>query len=121
MPMWCLSANPAITGWRQRLGVAALNRFAERLHHGGKLKQQFIDTVTNSSIDDLYRAGKELCAPNGKPQSAGGGSFVPIGVDFGLPLVFEARFGRQNIIPIWMTNGGSTVMSIVQVSIASRA
>jgi hypothetical protein len=37
--VWCLRANPAITGWRQRLGVAVLNRFAERLHHGGKLKQ----------------------------------------------------------------------------------
>jgi hypothetical protein len=70
--MWCLRANPAIIGWRQRLGVAALNRFAERLHHGGKLKQQLIDTVTNSSIDDLNLAGKELCAPSGKPPSAGG-------------------------------------------------
>jgi len=39
LPVWCLRANPAITGWRQRLGVAVLNRFAERLHHGGKLKQ----------------------------------------------------------------------------------
>jgi D-glycero-alpha-D-manno-heptose-7-phosphate kinase len=77
--------------------------------------------VTNSSIDALYLAGKELCAPNGKPLSAGGRSSVPIVVDFGLPLVFEARFGRQNVIPISMTNGGSTVMSIVQVRIASRA
>ena len=84
MPMWCLRANPAIIGWRQRLGVAALNRFAERLHHGGKQNQQLIDTVTNSSIDDLYRAGKELCAPSGNPLSAGGGSFVPIGVEPGL-------------------------------------
>jgi D-glycero-alpha-D-manno-heptose-7-phosphate kinase len=121
MPIWCLRANPAITDWRQRLGVAVLIRFAELLHHSGKLKQQLIDTVTNSSIDDLYLAGKELCAPNGKPLSADGGSSVPIVVDFGLPLVFEARFGRQNVIPISMTNGGSTVMSIVQVRIASRA
>lgn len=112
MPMWCLRANPAITGWRQRLGVAVLNRFAERLHHGGKLKQ-LIDTVTNSSIDDLYRAGKELCAPSGKPLSVGGGGSVPIIVDFGLPLVIEARFGRQNIIPISMTNGGATVSCMV--------
>ena len=109
MSMWRLRANPAITGWRQRLGVAALNRFAELLQHGGKRKQQLIDTVMHSSIDDLYLAGKELCAPNGKPLSAGGGSSVPIVVDFGLSLVFEARFGRQNIIPIPMTNGGLTV------------
>ena len=80
MAMWCLRANPAITGWRQRLGVAALNRFAELRHYGGKLKQPLIETVTKSSIDDLYLAGKELCAPSGNPLSAGGGSFVPIGV-----------------------------------------
>ena len=92
--------------------MAALNRLAELLHHDGKLKQQLIDTVTNSSIDDLYLAGKELCAPSGKPLGAGGGSSVPIVVDFGLPLVFEARFGRQNVIPIPMTYGGLTVFCI---------
>ena len=89
MAMWCLRANPAITGWRQRLGVAALNRFAELRHYGGKLKQPLIETVTNSSIDDLYLAGKELCAPSGNPLSAGGGSFVPIGVAPG--LVWSSR------------------------------
>jgi galactokinase/mevalonate kinase-like predicted kinase len=119
--MWCLRANPAITGWRQLLGVAALNRFAELPHHGGKLKQRLIDTVTNLSIDDLCLADKELCAPSGKPPSVGGDGSLPIVVDFGLPLVFEARFGRQNIIPISMPNGGSSAMSIVQVSIVSRA
>lgn len=121
MPMWYLRANPAITGWRQRLGVAVLSRFAELLHHGGKLKQQLIDTVTNSSIDDLYRAGKELCDPSGKPLSAGGDGSVPIVVDPGLSLVFEARFGRQNIIPIPMTNGGLTVSCIASVACSHLA
>jgi D-glycero-alpha-D-manno-heptose-7-phosphate kinase len=101
--------------------VAALIRFAELLHHGGKLKQQLIDTVTNSSIDDLYLAGKELCAPCGRPQSAGGDGSVPIVVDFGLPLVFKARFGHQNIIPISMTDGGLTVSCIASVACSRLA
>lgn len=69
--------------------------------------------MTNSSIDDHYLAGKELRAPSGKLQSAGRGGSVPVVVDCGLPLVFEARFGRQNIIPISMTNGGATVSCMV--------
>ncbi|MCA3449378.1 MAG: galactokinase [Rhodobacter sp.] len=93
--------------------LAALNRFAELLDHGWKLKRQLSDTVTTSAIDDLYMAGKELGARGGKLLGAGGGGFVLFVVDPDLHPAFETRFGLQNIIPISMTNGGSTVMSIV--------
>jgi len=69
--------------------LAALNRFAELLDQGWKLKRQL-----------------------GKLLGAGGGGFVLFVVDPSLHPAFEARFGRQNIIPISMTNGGSTVASI---------
>lgn len=89
--------------------LAALGRFAELLDHGWKLKQQLSAAVTTSAIDDLYKAGKELGAKGGKLLGAGGGGFVLFMVDLDLHPAFEERFGRQNIIPISMTNGGSTV------------
>lgn len=93
--------------------LAALNHFAELLDHGWKLKRQLSDTVTNSVIDDLYMAGKELGARGGKLLGAGGGGFVLFVVDPDLHPAFETRFGRQNIIPISMTNGGATVSCMV--------
>lgn len=92
--------------------LAALNRFAELLDHGWKLKRQLSDTVTSSAIDDLYVAGKELGALGGKLLGAGGGGFVLFLVDPALHPAFAQRFGKQNITPISMTNGGSTVVSI---------
>jgi len=89
--------------------LAALGRFAELLDHGWKLKQQLSTSVTTSAIDDLYKAGKELGAKGGKLLGAGGGGFVLFLVDPDLHPAFEERFGKQNIIPISMTNGGSTV------------
>ena len=77
--------------------------------------------MTNSSIDDLCLADKERCAPSGKPLSASGGGSVPIAGELGLPLVFETRFGRQNIIPIPMTNGGLTVSCIASVACSRLA
>lgn len=68
--------------------------------------------MTTAAIDDLYLAGKELGALGGKLLGAGGGGFMLFLVDPDLHPAFEARFGHQNIIPISMTNGGSTVVSI---------
>ena len=77
--------------------------------------------MTNSSIDDLCLADKERSAPSGKPLSASGGGSVPIAGGLGLPLVCETRFGRQNIIPIPMTNGGLTVSCIASVACSRLA
>ena len=89
--------------------LAALGRFAELMDHGWKLKQQLSTAVTTSAIDDLYLEGKHLGAKGGKLLGAGGGGFVLFMVDPDLHPAFEERFGKQNIIPISMTNGGSTV------------
>ena len=72
-------------------------------------EQQLSTAVTTSAIDDLYKAGKELGAKGGKLLGAGGGGFVLFMVDPDLHPAFEERFGKENIIPISMTNGGSTV------------
>ncbi|MCG5236662.1 galactokinase [Xanthobacter oligotrophicus] len=88
---------------------AAIVRFAELLDHGWKLKRQLGETVSNSAIDELYLAGKALGAWGGKLLGAGGGGFVLFLADAGLHSLFAERFGKPNIIPVAMTNGGSTV------------
>lgn len=93
--------------------LAVLNRFAELMDHGWQLKRQLSNTVSNSAIDDLYVAGKELGALGGKLLGAGSGGFMLFVVDPALHPAFEARFGKENIIPISMTNGGSTVSKII--------
>lgn len=88
---------------------AALTRFSDLLDHGWRLKRQLGETVTNSDIDNVYLAGKELGAWGGKLLGAGGGGFVLFLADPDIHPLFEERFGKQNVIPISMTNGGSTV------------
>lgn len=88
---------------------AAIKRFAELMDHGWKLKRQLSSAVSSSAIDELYIAGKDLGALGGKLLGAGGGGFVLFVVDPALHPKFKARFGKENVIPIAMTNGGSTV------------
>ncbi|MBB3773713.1 D-glycero-alpha-D-manno-heptose-7-phosphate kinase [Angulomicrobium tetraedrale] len=88
-------------------------RFAELLDHGWKLKRQLGSSVSNSAIDDLYVQGKELGAWGGKLLGAGGGGFVLFLVDPNLRPLFSDRFGDGNVIPVSLTNGGSTVSNIL--------
>lgn len=89
--------------------LAALFRFAELLDHGWRLKQQLSTVVTTSAIDDLYVTGKHLGAPGGKLLGARDVGYVLFMVDPDLHPAFQEKFGKQNIIPISMTKGGSTV------------
>lgn len=93
--------------------LAALIRFAELMDHGWQLKRKLSDAVSNSAIDCLYIAGKELGALGGKLLGAGGGGFVLFVVDPALHPAFEARFGKENIIPISMNNSGSNVLKVI--------
>jgi D-glycero-alpha-D-manno-heptose-7-phosphate kinase len=88
---------------------ATLIQFAELLDHGWQLKRQLSSAVTNSAIDDLYLKGKELGAWGGKLLGAGGGGFVLFLADPALQPTFVSHFGKGNVIPISLTNGGSTV------------
>jgi D-glycero-alpha-D-manno-heptose-7-phosphate kinase len=88
---------------------AIMRRFSDLLDHGWQLKRQLSDTVSTSAIEALYLAGKELGAWGGKLLGAGGGGFVLFLADPDLHPLFEERFGKQNVIPITMTNGGSSV------------
>jgi D-glycero-alpha-D-manno-heptose-7-phosphate kinase len=88
---------------------AIMRRFSDLLDHGWQLKKQLSDSVSTSVIEELYIAGKELGAWGGKLLGAGGGGFVLFLADPEIHPLFEQRFGKQNVIPISMTNGGSSV------------
>ena len=92
--------------------LAALKRFADLLDHGWKLKRQLGATVSNSSIDEIYMAGRELGAWGGKLLGAGGGGFVLFMADPSLQPLFSKRFGAGNVIPVSMVTGGSVVLQV---------
>lgn len=91
---------------------AIMRRFSDLLDHGWQLKKKLSNTVSTSAIESLYLAGKELGAWGGKLLGAGGGGFVLFLADPGIHPLFEERFGKQNVIPISMTNGGSKVIQM---------
>ena len=93
--------------------AAAIVRFAELLDHGWRLKQQLGSGVSNSSIDELYLAGKELGASGGKLLGAGGGGFVLFIAPKLLHPLFADRFGAHNVVAISMTASGSSVQRLV--------
>lgn len=93
--------------------VAAIVRFGELLNHGWELKRQLGSAVSNSAIDEIYRAGQEMGAWGGKLLGAGGGGFVLFMADPALHPLFVERFGDENVIPISMNSGGSTVTKIL--------
>ena len=92
---------------------AAIVRFAELLDHGWKLKRMLGTAVSNTTIDKLYLHGKELGAWGGKLLGAGGGGFVLFLADPEVHGVFIERFGAERVIPVSLTNGGSTVSNIL--------
>ena len=91
---------------------AALMRFADLLDQSWKLKRQLGTTVSNSSIDEIYMAGKELGAWGGKLLGAGGGGVVLFMADPSLHPQFSERIGADNVIPASMTTGGSIVLNV---------
>lgn len=91
---------------------AIMRRFSDLLDHGWQLKKKLSNTVSTSAIESLYLAGKELGAWGGKLLGAGGGGFVLFLADPDIHPLFEERFGKQNVIPISMTNGGSKVIQM---------
>lgn len=92
--------------------LATVIRFAELLDHGWQLKRCLGSSVSNSAIDELYLHGKELGAWGGKLLGAGGGGFVLFLANRELHPTFSERFGSGSVIPVSLTNGGSTVTKI---------
>lgn len=91
----------------------ALIRFCEVLDHGWQLKKRLSGSVSTAAIDNLYSRGKELGAWGGKLLGAGGGGFVLFFADRELLPLFQKTFGSDHVVPISLTDGGSTVLEVI--------
>jgi len=54
----------------------ALDDFGALLHQGWELKKQLASKITNSRIDEIYKAARRAGAVGGKITGAGGGGFL---------------------------------------------
>ncbi len=88
--------------------AASIAAFGALLDRSWALKRQ-LGSISNAGIDDLYLKGMELGAWGGKLLGAGGGGFVLFLADPALHLSFATHFGEDRVLPVKMTNGGSTV------------
>jgi D-glycero-alpha-D-manno-heptose-7-phosphate kinase len=61
---------------RECLCGGALDEFGHLLHRGWELKKRLASKITNSEIDDIYRAARRAGAIGGKITGAGGGGFL---------------------------------------------
>ncbi len=61
---------------RECLYGNALEDFGKILHENWILKQRLASQITNSQIDDIYKAGLDAGASGGKLLGAGGGGFM---------------------------------------------
>ncbi|RTL96603.1 galactokinase [Ancylobacter aquaticus] len=89
--------------------TASVARFADLLDEGWRLKRKLGEGVTNPAIDDLYLEGKGLGAQGGKLLGAGGAGFMLFIAEPARHDAFREHFGTGNVIPISMTDAGSTV------------
>lgn len=67
-------------GYNQLAGNEPISRFGETLHKSWMLKRTLDDSISNSTVDQLYDEGISAGAIGGKLLGAGGGdscSFVP--------------------------------------------
>ena len=89
--------------------TTSIARFGHLLDEGWRLKRNLGEGVTSPTIDGLYRRGKELGAHGGKLLGAGGAGFILFIVEPDRHPLFVEHFGAGNVIPISLTDGGSTV------------
>ncbi|TCK28358.1 D-glycero-alpha-D-manno-heptose-7-phosphate kinase [Ancylobacter aquaticus] len=88
---------------------ASVARFADLLDEGWRLKRKLGEGVTNPAIDLLYQQGKALGAKGAKLLGAGGDGFMLFIAEPALHGAFVDHFGAGNVIPIALTDAGSTV------------
>lgn len=87
----------------------ALVQFGDLLDHGWRLKRDLGNSVSTSTIDDIYIKGKALGAWGGKLLGAGGGGFVLFMAAQDTHALYADAFGAANVIGISLTNTGSNV------------
>lgn len=95
---------------RSLLISESFNEFGELLHRGWCLKKQLASNVSNSEIDDIYRAARKAGAIGGKISGAGGGGFLLLYCPAAKRDNVRASMGRLRELPFSFEDDGSKVI-----------
>jgi len=84
--------------------------FGRMLHEGWTLKRSLTQNITNSSIDEIYEAGRSAGALGGKLLGAGGGGFMLFFVPPERRAALRTRLQKLLCIPFAFSKQGSHVV-----------
>jgi D-glycero-alpha-D-manno-heptose-7-phosphate kinase len=87
-----------------------LEEFGRLLHEGWTVKRTLTQNISNSSIDEIYAAGRSAGALGGKLLGAGGGGFMLFFVPPEQRNILRARLKKLLCVPFSFSNRGSHVV-----------
>ena len=88
----------------------SLNEFGFLLHECWQIKRTLTQNITNSSIDEIYEAGRSAGALGGKLLGAGGGGFMLFFVPPERRKELRLRLKHLLCVPFSFSNRGSHVV-----------
>jgi len=88
----------------------SLEEFGRLLHENWRLKRSLTNNISNSSIDEIYEAGRSAGAIGGKLLGAGGGGFMMFFVPPERREALRSRLRKLLCIPFNFSNRGSHVV-----------
>jgi D-glycero-alpha-D-manno-heptose-7-phosphate kinase len=88
----------------------SLDEFGRLLHETWQIKRSLTQSITNSSIDDIYELGRSAGALGGKLLGAGGGGFMLFFVPPEQRSELRRRLKHLLCVPFSFSNQGSHVV-----------
>lgn len=88
----------------------SLNDFGKLLHESWQVKRTLTQKITNSSLDEIYEAGRGAGATGGKILGAGGGGFMLFFIEPEKREGLRKRLKNLLCVPIKFSNRGSHVI-----------
>lgn len=88
----------------------SLDEFGHLLHESWQIKRTLTQSITNSSLDDIYEAGRSAGALGGKLLGAGGGGFMLFFVSPERRKELRMRLKNLLCVPFSFSNRGSHVL-----------
>lgn len=88
----------------------SLDEFGKLLHESWQVKRTLTNSITNSSLDEIYEAGRSAGALGGKLLGAGGGGFMLFFVPPEKRQALRARLKNLLCVPFSFSNRGSHVV-----------
>lgn len=88
----------------------SIQEFGKLLHEGWQIKRSLTSKITNSSIDEIYEAGRSAGAIGGKLLGAGGGGFMLFFVEPEKREALSEKLEKLLCVPFSFSSRGSHVV-----------